>query len=138
LEESAQQRYQHILENTVDFSPFTGSLTGCGLPHIASRIKEHYQDESKRGNKLPIRLIGDQAIALARYSYCLVDSLNLDDESQAEQLKRSALAKIAQFLRNACGLFNKITTDASEILSYRNTVIYTLTFLHCFSLHMLM
>ena len=45
---------------------------GCGLGYLASRIREHYNDESKRHTKLPVRLIGNQAIALARYTYRLV------------------------------------------------------------------
>ena len=38
---------------------------GCGLGYLASRVKEHFSDETKRYNKLPGRLIGNQAIALA-------------------------------------------------------------------------
>ena len=48
---------------------------GCGLAFVASLIREHYKDKDKRSNNLSIRLIGEQAIALARYSYRLVDAL---------------------------------------------------------------
>ena len=50
-------------------------LLGCGLAFVASLIREHYKDKDKRSNNLSIRLIGEQAIALARYSYRLVDAL---------------------------------------------------------------
>ncbi|KAK3732672.1 hypothetical protein QZH41_007977 [Actinostola sp. cb2023] len=39
---------------------------GCGLGYLVHFIKEHYADEKKRYNQLPSRLIGDQAISLAR------------------------------------------------------------------------
>lgn len=47
---------------------------GCGLGYLASRVKEHFSDEANRYNKLPVRLIGNQAIALASYYHCLLDT----------------------------------------------------------------
>ena len=41
---------------------------GCGLGYLALRVRDHYSDESNRYNKLSVRLIGNQATALARYS----------------------------------------------------------------------
>lgn len=61
---------------------------GCGLGYLASKIKEHYNNESTRHNKLPIRIIGSQAIALARYSFRLIDSLECDNEYYALKIKR--------------------------------------------------
>lgn len=60
---------------------------GCGLGYLASHIREHYNDESKRHTKLPVRLIGNQAIALDRYAYRLVDTLCSADESGAQKIK---------------------------------------------------
>lgn len=71
---------------------------GCGLPYLAKKIKEHYDDENKHFNKLPIRLIGDQAITIARYSYRLVDSLKTDTETEGQKLKRLALSKAVKYL----------------------------------------
>ena len=48
---------------------------GCGLKFVARAIEEHYKKESTRFNKLTSRLIGAQAIALAKYSYRLVDNI---------------------------------------------------------------
>ena len=48
-----------------------------------------------------MRLIGNQAIGLARYSYRLVDTLRYDNESEAQKIKRFALGKIGEYLRNA-------------------------------------
>ena len=81
---------------------------GCGLAYLRSKLEEHYSDEGKRFNKLSIRLIGRQAIVLARHCYRLVDCLESETETEGEKLKRLALSKIAEYLRNAGGLFNKI------------------------------
>ena len=64
---------------------------------------------------LSIRLIGEQAIQLARYSYRLVDSLKSEAESEQEELKRLALSKICQLLRDATALFNKVNVTESEV-----------------------
>ena len=76
---------------------------GCGLGYLASRVKEHFSDETNRYNKLPVRLIGNQAIALARYYYRLVDTLESEDETEAQTIQRLALSKIGEYLRNAGG-----------------------------------
>ena len=41
---------------------------GCQLAFLAQRIREHYNDKEKRSNNISTRLIGEQAISLARYS----------------------------------------------------------------------
>lgn len=97
------------------FPKRNSSQLGCGLVYLASVVKEHYGDESQRHNKLPVRLIGDQAIALANFSYRLIDSLKISEESPAQKLKRLVLGKIAQFLRNAGALFNKIEISAVDL-----------------------
>jgi hypothetical protein len=89
--------------------------TGCGLAFIANRIREHYNDKCHQSNNLTIRLIGKQAIALAKHSYRLVDMLEAGGESEAQKLKRLALGKIAQYLRNAGTLFNKVVTNKNEL-----------------------
>ena len=88
---------------------------GCGLAFVANLIKEHYNDESMHHKTLSIRLIGEQAIQLARYSYRLVDSLKSEAESEQEELKRLALSKICQLLRDATALFNKVNVTESEV-----------------------
>ncbi|CAH3162294.1 unnamed protein product, partial [Pocillopora meandrina] len=88
---------------------------GRGLGYLASVIKDHYNDEAQRHKKLPVRLIGDQAIALANFSFRLIDALKVLDESPAQKLERLALGKIAQFLRNAGALFNKIEVSPSYL-----------------------
>ena len=88
---------------------------GCGLGYLASVIKDHYNDEAQRHKKLPVRLIGDQAIALANFSFRLIDALKVLDESPAHKLERLALGKIAQPLRNAGALYNKIEVSPSYL-----------------------
>lgn len=44
---------------------------GCGLSFVAKAVQEHYENKEQRSNNLSIRLIGRQAIALARYGYRL-------------------------------------------------------------------
>ena len=70
---------------------------------MASRVKEHFSDETNRYNKLPDRLIGNQAIALARYYYRLVGTLESEYETEAQTIQRLALSKIGEYLRNAGG-----------------------------------
>ena len=88
------------------------AIEGCGLKFLSSKIREHYQDEGKRYNKLPVRLIGKQAIALARYSYRLVDTLVCKDESEAQVAKRLALGKAGEYLRNAGEIFNQTSVNS--------------------------
>ena len=47
---------------------------GCGEKFVADHIKEHYNSADKF-KKIPLRLIGKQAIALARYSFRIMDIL---------------------------------------------------------------
>ena len=112
----ANERYSMSLKSISEL-PVTksSSVMGCGLQYLSSKIKEHYSDESKRFNKLPVRLIGDQAITLSRYIYRVIDGLQSEEESQAQKIRRLAISKIAEYLRNAGGLFNKIHTNSSEI-----------------------
>ena len=91
-------------------------VAGCGLVFLVPSIKEHYKDEKTKFNKMSTRLIGDQAIAIARYGYRLVDCLEFPEESPAERVKRLALSQLVLYLRNACALFNKISTTRAELL----------------------
>ena len=63
------------------------------LGFVASLIREHYKDKDKRNNNLTIRLIGEQAIALAQYSHRLIDVLKVPNETPSQQIKRLALRK---------------------------------------------
>ena len=78
-------------------------------------IKDHYSDEKERHKSLSIRLIGEQAVQLARYSYRLLDSLAMEDESEQERVKHLALCKISQLLRDAATLFNKVHVTSAEV-----------------------
>ena len=89
---------------------------GCGLRYLVYNIKEHHADQNKRHNKIPTRLIGRQAIALRRYAFRLIDSLQLPNESPEQSLKRLALGRIVQYLRNACVVFNKLLSTQAELL----------------------
>ena len=90
---------------------------GCGLSYLSTKVQEHYADEAKRFNKLSVRLIGAQAITLARRGYRLVDCLKMTNETEGEKLKRLALAKIVEYLRNAGGLFNKVYVNSPGEIS---------------------
>ncbi|CAB3999878.1 Hypothetical predicted protein [Paramuricea clavata] len=93
---------------------------GCGLAFLSTKVREHYADEAKRSNKLSVRLIGAQAIALARYSYRIVDSLQTANETEGEKLRQLALGKIVQYLRNAGGLFNNVYVNIPGEISQLN------------------
>ena len=90
-------------------------LLGCGLSYLVPLIKEHYADEKKRHNKLPTRLIGVQAVALARYAYRLIDSLQSTDESPLQGVLRLALGRIVLYLRQAWSIFNKVSTTPVDL-----------------------
>lgn len=101
----------------------SGKRPGCGLAFVANKIKEHYNDKDQKSNNLTTRLIGEQAIALAKYSYRLIDTLEIPNESGAQKLKRQALGKAAQHLRNAGTLFNKVNTYLIEIEQLKENLI---------------
>ena len=94
---------------------------GCGLGYgyLVPFVKEHYADENKRNNQLPTRLIGDQAISLSRYGYRLVDGLESANESPTQHLRTMVLGRIVLFLRQACTLFNKVSTNRAELLELK-------------------
>lgn len=108
-----------LFEHNINSAPLNAgdknTKRGCGLPFVAKKIKEHYNNHDQRANNISVRLIGEQAIALAKHFYRLVDALEILDESPAEKIKRQALGKAGQHLRNAGTLFNKIDTDLIEI-----------------------
>ena len=91
------------------------SQAGCGLAFIAILIKNPYSDEKERHRSFSIRLIGEQAVQLARYSYRLLDSLAMENESELERVKRLALSKISQLLRDAATLFNQVHVTSAEV-----------------------
>ena len=92
------------------------SRPGCGLPFLVSKIREHFSDNQKKYKNIPTRLIGQQAITLARLSYHLVDALSFEGESDAEKIKRFALGKACLYLRDAGTLFSKVATNNAEVV----------------------
>ena len=114
------------------FQKETSTELGCGLGYLASVINDRYSDEAQRHNKLPVRLIGDQAIALANFSYGLIDGLKISNESPAQKLKRLALSKSAEFLRNAVLYLTKLKLALLILVSLRNFVPYILTCMYYF------
>ena len=57
---------------------------------------------------ISLRLIGSQAICLARHGYRLVDALAGSNESEAEVIRRAALSKIQQLLRDIGSQINRV------------------------------
>ena len=84
---------------------------GCGLKNVAINILDHYHDENKRFNKLSYRLIGSQAILLAKYGLRAVDVLQTPVESELEKLYHSVTSKIFESLRHAGVLANRVLVD---------------------------
>lgn len=110
---------------------------GCRLAFLAQRIRQHYNDKEKRSNNISTRLIGEQAISLARYSYRLIDALGMEGESGPQKIQRLALGKVAQCLTDAGTLFNKVDTNTAEINQLRETCTLYFNLLALFSLTML-
>ena len=109
----AREFDEHMQEATAG-SGVSGRKLGCGLSFVASKIREHYNDKDHRSNNLTARLFGEQAITLAKYSYRLVDALEIEGGPGAQKLKRQALGKASEH-RNAGTLFNKVDTNLIEI-----------------------
>ena len=89
---------------------------GCNLKFVASKIREHYMDKKHCFNKFPgVRLIGAQAITLARYSFRLIDSIIGDSDSKYELIRLMALSKICQTLRKIGTLMNSVSVNTESI-----------------------
>ena len=121
LQQSEDNLKQHLEKTGIHRVRLPPGKRGCGLGYLASRVREHYNDESSRYKKLPVRLIGNQAIALARYCYRLVDTLKCDNETEAQKIQRLALGKIGEYLRNAGGLFNTTDTNPAKVAELKET-----------------
>ena len=123
--ESVRRGVFEQLIDSLSNPPKESDELGCGLESLAKNIREHYENEIKRLNKLETRLIGAQAIALAQYSFRLVDILQVADESSTQKLKRAALAKICESLRDAGILINKFNLTSenypAEVSKYCST-----------------
>ena len=107
---NAFKMFIDILKGPV--KPSDASKGGCGLPFAARSIEEHFASDKTR-DKLKYRLIGEQAIKLARYSYCLIDELLLFSSSEAENIFLYALAKICEYLRDIGSMINRVDIPAS-------------------------
>ena len=119
--EAASESMTSMLKtSTLTASSNIPSVHGCGLAFLSTKLQEHYDDESKRFNKLSIRLIGAQVVSLARHSYRLVDCMKTTSETEGEKLRQLALGKIVEFLRNAGGLFNKVYCNSPGEISLLN------------------
>ena len=81
------------------------------MKFIARAIEEQYQKPNERFKKLDVRLIGAQAISLARYSFRLVDQLQYQNEYKAEIIMRLALAKICSTLRDIGAEMNRVKIE---------------------------
>ena len=89
---------------------------GCNLKFVASKIREHYMDKQHCFNKFPgVRIIGAQAITLARYSLRLIDSIIGDSDSKYELIRLMALSKICQTLRKIGTLMNSVSVTTESI-----------------------
>lgn len=93
------------------------SRLGCGLKFIAKSILEQYEKPNERFKKLDVRLIGAQAISLARYSFRLIDELKSPNENPNEMLKRIALSKICEILRDIGSEMNRVKVESSSYSS---------------------
>ncbi|PFX26930.1 hypothetical protein AWC38_SpisGene8401 [Stylophora pistillata] len=119
VRQSELVREQHkVFQQAIGSTAASGSVRGnsdrkgCQLAFLSRKIREHYNDKDKRSNKIATRLIGEQAVSLARYSFRLIDALCMNDESGPQRLKRLALGKAAQYLRDSGMLFSKVEANA--------------------------
>ena len=85
----------------------------CGLNKLACLIHDQYNNVSTRALKLKVRLIGEQAIQLARYGYRLADCLFISSEYNANFIKYIVICKIVQTLRDIGSMLCKVDVDPS-------------------------
>ena len=57
LQQSEENLRQHLEQTGIQHVRNVPGKGGCGLGYLASRVREHYNDESTRRNKLSVRLI---------------------------------------------------------------------------------
>ena len=88
VNKQAKAFVQHVQEAAAS-SEGLGRKAGCGLSFVARKIREHYTDKDHKSNNLTFRLSGEQAIALAKYSYRLITALEIEGESGAQKLETS-------------------------------------------------
>lgn len=103
------------IDSFLDVLSSSISSGGCGLKFIASKIREHYQDTNKRTNKLGARLIGAQGIALAKYSFRLIDAMKDDDDTPAMKINLFAISKICQSLRMIGTIMNSVSCNLQKL-----------------------
>eukprot|EP00111_Clytia_hemisphaerica_P012120 TCONS_00035604-protein len=84
------------------------SNNGCGLKQVAKSLREHFDKPATQMKSISLRLVGSQAICLARHGYRLVDVLAGSNESEAEVVRRAALPKIQQLLRDIGSQINRV------------------------------
>ena len=99
---------------------------GCGLNSVAKSVRDHYDCEETRSNKLQIRLIGEQAIKLAKYGYRLADIFAVDVSCGLLRIKYLVICKLVETLRDIGSLINRISV--SEI--YPSEVQHLCTLYH--------
>ena len=102
---------RNVVDKLIEVLKTSVSKGGCGLKSVAVNIEEHYKNEAKRCNKLANRLIGAQAISLAKYGLRAVDVLKRDDESPLEKMYRALISKIFESLRGVGVLANSVVVD---------------------------
>ena len=71
---------------------------GCGLHFTATHIRGHYNQVSERFKTFlsSCRLIGDQAIELARHSLLIIDALKSTSNSEIQSTRLIILSKLCQ------------------------------------------
>lgn len=115
-QQSEKDLRQHLESASIHCTRQSSGGRGCGLGYVASEVREHHNDESNRHNKLLVRLIVSQAIALTRYYYRLLDTLEGDNEAEARWF---APGKVGEYLRNAGGLFNRIDNNSTQVIELK-------------------
>ena len=83
---------------------------GCGLHFTATQIRGHYNQVTERFKTFPpsCRLIGDQAIELARRSLLIIDALKSTSNSDLQSIRLLILSKLCQTLRKIGILINVV------------------------------
>ena len=103
IESLAKAKQAHALKRLPPIASDSQKY-GCGLAYLTNRIGKH-KNENKRYNRLPVQLIGAQAIALAQFGYRLADCLQYPQKLMGKKTQTHCPFQISSISQNFCDLY---------------------------------
>ena len=101
--------------------PIKAGINGCGLPQLAKDVYEHFTsvDVCTSGKYLRLPLTVKDIAAISRNWHLICESLGLKKESKQEKVRRIAIFKIGDSLREVGPYFYQMNTDEEALEQVR-------------------